>query len=474
MEASAQQTHKALKEAFVSDLSGGDIWEINQVTFTAVSAYALWAALDSRKGVFKNYGVSEFFLEFGINCLGLLLAITLYADNPIALNLALLIPAAILLLTTPDESPRKSKSAKPAATKTQSAENAKRKPFLTAYRGGMMLITTLAILAVDFPLFPRRFAKVETWGTSLMDMGVGSFVFSSGLVSSLPSGSLSVRLRKALRVAGPMLILGGIRCAVTKAIGYQEHVTEYGVHWNFFMTLGFLPPFLAILAPPISVLTPTVSAILIGVVYEYALDKMKLSAWVLTAPRVDVLSQNKEGICSFIGYFAIFLAGLGTGNQIRPRSTATPVQSSRAKLLRTLAFSCVAWSAATYFAIAPRSLYGLDLQVSRRMANLPYILWVLAYNTFFLLFYLGVECLFFTSTPSTASRSYAVPRVLHAINLNGLAIFLLANLLTGLVNMSFNTLEMGRVQSFGVLAGYCGVLATIAILLDARGIRIKL
>lgn len=47
-------------------------------------------------------------------------------------------------------------------------EDAKKRRFVTVYRAFMMLATCSAILAVDFPLFPRSYAKVETFGISLV------------------------------------------------------------------------------------------------------------------------------------------------------------------------------------------------------------------------------------------------------------------------------------------------------------------
>ena len=56
-------------------------------------------------------------------------------------------------------------------------------PFITALRTYTNLFTAIAILAVDFTIFPRRFVKAETYGTGLMDIGVGLFVVAHGLTS---------------------------------------------------------------------------------------------------------------------------------------------------------------------------------------------------------------------------------------------------------------------------------------------------
>jgi phosphatidylinositol glycan class W len=99
-----------------------------------------------------------------------------------------------------------------------------------------------------------------------MDLGVGSFVFSQGVVSAIPLIKDPYHLkapflRKIIRVMSnslPVIVLGLIRVLLVKGTDYpvsllltcpifqlneiyQEHVTEYGVHWNFFITLALLP-----------------------------------------------------------------------------------------------------------------------------------------------------------------------------------------------------------------------------------------
>lgn len=400
----------------------------------------------------------------------------------------------------------------------------------------MLIVTCAAILAVDFHIFPRRFAKVENWGTSLMDLGVGSFVFSAGVVSARPllkqqaGGNtlpLSTRLYASVRHSFPLLVLGLIRLYSVKGLDYAEHVTEYGVHWNFFFTLGFLPPFLALFDSAFALLPSfTALSILLGVSYEVVLDFTDLTAFIVTAPRTNLFNQNREGIFSFFGYLAIFLSGRATGMYVLPREAASddtarrgsslrknglklaqdsikelrtelarvrfnPFRVSAASIPQTkqlssllkrstigrLVFWAAVWSSLYVFST---SYYGLNLRVSRRLANLPYFLWVTAFNCGQLALFCAIETLFFPGIYAAKSQEEesrrakeATSRVLNAFNRNGLALFLLANLLTGLVNLTIPTLRTTQMQSMAVLVAYMSILSGVALGLDAYNISIK-
>jgi len=51
-----------------------------------------------------------------------------------------------------------------------------RVPFLSIARCYTLILSCIAILAVDFNVFPRRFAKAETFGQGLMDTGIEEYV----------------------------------------------------------------------------------------------------------------------------------------------------------------------------------------------------------------------------------------------------------------------------------------------------------
>ncbi|KAK8192467.1 GWT1-domain-containing protein [Phyllosticta paracitricarpa] len=494
---------KAAKEAFVANLTGGTVWEINTVTFVAPAAVLLWSVLQARQSFFNPYTVAAAVTDVLLNCIAILLATTLYSDSPWLLNALLISHAVFVSFASAPPSTHshvRAPSSSRADAHTPARDPLPLKPFVTAWRGAMMVITCVAILAVDFKIFPRRFAKVENWGTSLMDLGVGSFVFSAGTVSarailkqqaSRSSTPLGRRLYASFRHSLPLLLLGFVRLYSVKGLDYAEHVTEYGVHWNFFFTLGFLPPFVALFESAFS-LIPSYAALslILGLVYEMALDFTDLTALIVAAPRKNLFLQNREGIFSFLGYLAIFLAGRSTGitelraqrfNPFRIHISNLPSTSTLlSHPLPRLILWTLLWTTLYHLST---SYHVLNLRPSRRLANLPYYLWVAAFNSGQLAVFCAVETLTFPDLFSDKKTSpeqerrrckNATSRVLWAFNRNGLAVFLLANLLTGLVNLVVPTLQVGEMVAAGVLVAYVTVLSAVALALDAWDVSVKL
>ncbi len=58
------------------------------------------------------------------------------------------------------------------------------------------------------------------------------------------------------------VVAGFVRLGMTKAAGYQEHVGEYGEHWNFFFTLAAVAALTAAVRLPRAALLPAGVAVL--------------------------------------------------------------------------------------------------------------------------------------------------------------------------------------------------------------------
>lgn len=473
---------KQQKEDFVLNLNGGSVEEIYLVTGVALAGFVAHAAFKKYlvpKLIWALSGPFLWALEFFFDELLLLQAITIYSSNvgrvyyyAFGLTLFFFIYGMV------------SKGYKKVPNSRKLDQLLPRKSFITAYRAHMLVITNLAILAVDFHAFPRRFAKVETWGTSLMDLGVGSFVFSMGLANSRAvikrklvlgqKGVSYVRLLCGNIVkALPVLGLGVARLVSVKSLDYQEHALEYGIHWNFFMTLGLLPVVLGILDPLLNIVPRFIVALAIGCLYEWTLNNTGLLAFILDeSNRMESLfAMNKEGMWSFCGYLSIFIFGQSFGSFVLT-SKATPnnLWGSYNKGKGIHLFTVSTTEGLFFMSVITQVLFFIAREsfltgsISRRLANLPYVLWVVSYNSAFLLGYDLVERLI---GPLSLS-------VLDSINANGLATFLLANLLTGLVNMSINTLEVKVTSAYGLLIVYALVWTSVAVFLHKKKIYVKL
>jgi glucosaminylphosphatidylinositol acyltransferase len=197
---------------------------------------------------------------------------------------------------------------------------------ISSFQAMVYVLTAICILAVDFRVFPRRFAKTETYGMSIMDLGVALFIvchafklvkhkFKDETIDE--ANRLFENLRNTFKSSVLLISFGLLRLASVKLSGYVEHVGEYGVHWNFFFTIALVKLVGCVFQVYIkkSSMRAFLVAIAVLATYQNLLSKKNLSNYMLyklsevQLKNASLIDMNKEGLYSCLGYLALYLFG---------------------------------------------------------------------------------------------------------------------------------------------------------------------
>ncbi|CAH1773466.1 unnamed protein product [Owenia fusiformis] len=491
--------YKQLKEEFVSNCTGTSVGEIALVVTTAPIAVLLRDVASAWFGISQ---LSETFIglkllfDFSMLILPVQLCFTLLADHTTQILTTLLMFILGILIASRSITSYKTSKNGGTITNTLDILNKKlsaHRPFISGFRAYVNIATAISILAVDFRIYPRRFAKVETYGSGLMDVGVGAFVISNAIVSREAKGkhdqhssvgSALSSLLRSIKSCSPLILLGLVRLLSVKSTDYQEHVSEYGVHWNFFFTLAVVKVLSTVVFTLFSPVWSGVLGILITCVYQYCLEFTGLRNIILhgsdgSDSREGFLNANREGISSCLGYLAIYCIGVQIGRHIfKPRER---LKDWLWLLLEIVLLDLLSWG--LYF-VCDRHIE----PISRRMANISFVIWMVSYNLQSLGSFLLADLIYQITIPDptlTASGKNAgdvaidekhildEQCLLTAINRNGLFYFLLANLLTGAVNFSIKTLFMADIPAFMVITAYMFLLSAVSVFLHTFNITVK-
>ena len=261
-------------------------------------------------------------------------------------------------------------------------------------------------------------------------------------------------------------------------------MSEYGAHWNFFFTLSTTALFSALF--PLSGGQAALAASAIAAAYQTALSQTGLSAWLEQHERNmgDLIEANKEGIFSAAGYLALHAAGSAVGHIccavsfkrllqdiIHQRNASARQMNTRAGAVRRQAPISVTtglvWLAAAPFAMATvfAVVTALDSNVqptSRRLCNVAYIATVVALSCTML------WCSHLCDSLVLALFSKPPPQrtLFDGISKHQLPVFLAANVLTGAVNLSMDTLAASDGMALGVLVVYMALWCAVPAAVD--------
>ncbi|KAL1437741.1 hypothetical protein MTO96_048606 [Rhipicephalus appendiculatus] len=479
-------SEKALHEAFVTSKGDCDPLElllVGGLLMYSTVLHATLARLPPIKTLRKNIWFSASLAIF-VQCVPFILSFTILADYWACLVFTVVALALGIRLSWRlfDQRISTTSQGKKLVIKRSVAKVAPHDyPGLSSGRAQVILMTIFGILAVDFPTVPRYFAKTEKTGFSPMDMGVGAFVIIVAISSREAKNSLPAeRLKnvcKAMRGSVALVILGMVRLFMVTVLNYQNPVHEYGVHWNFFFTLASTRILTSLVYATVTIHKDWVIAVALACTYEACLLFTPLASFLDSDDRSGFLAANKEGLASIAGYVALHLAAAATARTLGYK----PRNSARDWVVTGLQAAGVSGAA---FAVTYVMHTAVD-PVSRRLANVSYCLWMYSLGTFSLVVSIVASFFRVALLPRDAHVDYNLFAVADpddddvdilwkSVNYNGMAVFLLANILTGLVNVFFHPRTASDPVCVVTLICYIYAVCMFAVILHRKKIKLKL
>ncbi|ETW53193.1 hypothetical protein PFUGPA_04821 [Plasmodium falciparum Palo Alto/Uganda] len=173
-----------------------------------------------------------------------------------------------------------------------------------------MCMTYICIFAVDFYFFPNHFCKSYYYGNTLMDIGIGASISSSAYSQEIKKFTYIKEKKRIIELKHIVLFILGIsRFIGIYLFNYNYNISEYGIHWNFFLTLCttfLISNICFILLKRIRYIF--LFSIISIILFEIAIYYFDLHNYILLKnDRLNFFSSNKEGLFNIIGSVNLYL-----------------------------------------------------------------------------------------------------------------------------------------------------------------------
>ena len=274
-------------------------------------------------------------------------------------------------------------------------------------------------------------------------------------------------------------------------------MSEYGTEWNFFVTLccvwliaDFVHKYLFTSRPDTSLgrwQLPVLCFALMGF-HQYNLTFGGLTEYILHANRTSsFFAANREGILSLFGYVPIYLLSewfsaryffSNSSNDVTTTTTCSDSKEMNSKsiqkhkvmmrILRQILIASTACGIGWYVS-------AVILQpTSRRLCNMPFTFMILCLASLMLAALLVVDTIgdFLWRSKLARCKSKELVRLpsttMEIMSKHQLVVFMIANLLTGAVNMSMKTLYVPDDRAFLIICAYIFTVVFFSWKFDER------